>query len=117
MEVQFVTLSQHLSLTPAAEAPSIRPPPTSPATRIPQPPMSNSTNGSSSIANGPNGDSNGMASGYYFVFTGCHLEESDLKEWLRACAKQVGGYKICVSKITSCILGALRHKSQNCIFL
>ncbi|XP_072026919.1 dynein axonemal assembly factor 9-like [Amphiura filiformis] len=84
MEVQYVTLSQHLNLTAALESPSARPPaPTSP--KHPQPPGSAATNGNS-VMNGPNGDNNGV--GYCFVFTGCELKETDLKEWLRACAKQ-----------------------------
>ena len=79
MEIQFVTLSQNFSMTVATESPSVRPP------VRPQPPTALPNGG---VTNGPNGDNNGTA--YCFVFTGCELQEMDLKEWLRACAKQVG---------------------------
>lgn len=84
MEVQYVTLSQHLSLIPAAETPTARPP-SSP--KHPQPPTATNGNGTSDLLHNGTGDNNGHTS-YCFVFTGCDLDEGVLKDWLRACAKQ-----------------------------
>ncbi|XP_038046768.1 uncharacterized protein C20orf194-like [Patiria miniata] len=82
MELQSVTLSSYISLTPASETAPIRPPS---APQSPTPPRQPTPPGTRT--NGPNekGDN-----GYTFclVFVGCGLEEGKLKEWMRGCARQ-----------------------------